>query len=291
MKTVSAGLQAVIDAGQAQFVLIYKIKLKNGTIYAYTEHDQALDVDLSPLDDDGLVTYLPGTITENSSFDHTTGTRVDSAELSGVTGLINMAGVTRDDILAGRFDGAVITTARVHWPDPTLGGMIEAVHDAGDVTDQDGVFKLSTRSILDRYSAPVTVKIAPECRHVFGGSACGYDLSGQTYSGQISAISDARTFVTSVVQAQDYFAFGRLEFTSGRNAGKIYDILSDDGAGEIALNAPPYLPVAIGDTVTLTRGCRKDRVACEGFDNFARFGGFPDVPGSKLRNQRGTGDA
>ena len=289
MKSVSAGLGSIIDAGEFQPVLIYKVKLKDGTIYAYTEHDQALSVDLS--DGDGAVIFKPGTITENTEFDQTAGARVDSGELVGVTGLIDMAGVSRDDILAGRLDGATITTASVHWPDPSLGPLIHAVHDAGEVVDGDDVFSLETRSILDRYNGPVTVKIAPECRHTFGGAACGYDLTGQVHTGEITGITDARTFVTDIVQVQDYFAYGRLKFTTGRNSDKTYDIIADDGAGEVELNAPPFLPVAVGDAITLTRGCRKDRTACENYSNFARFGGFPDVPGSKIRNQRGTSGA
>ena len=289
MKSVSAGLEAVIDAGKFQPVLIYKIKLRDGTIYAYTEHDQILNVDLG--DGDGAVDYVPGTITQNSEFDQSVTTRVDSSDISGVTGFIHPQGVDRDAILAGRFDGSEITTARVHWPDPSLGGMIIAVHDAGEVTEQDGQFRLDTRSILDRFNGPVSVEITAECRHTFGDALCGVPLGDKTHSGTITGLVDARTFTVDVTATVgSTFAYGRITFDTGRNSGKTYDILSDNGSGQIALNAPPFLPIAIGDNVTLIEGCNKAS-DCQRYNNYARFGGFPNVPTSLIRSQSGKGEA
>ena len=289
MKTASAGLIAKINAGTAELVLIYKIKLLNGTIYAHTEHDRPLTVDLGAVDGDGAVTYSRGPITQPSAFDQTTGARVDDSTLLGITTAFHAAGINRDDMLSGRFEGSEITVAWCDKNEPSLGGIIIAFHMGGEVVDKDGRFELSTRSLLDLFNGPASVKITPDCRHVFGGTACGYDLTGQVHTGEITAMVDARTFTTDIIQAAPYFAYGRLKFTTGRNAGKTYNILSEDGAGEIALNAPPYLPVAIGDEIELTRGCRKDGPACQAYNNFARYGGFPDVPGSKVRNRRGGG--
>lgn len=289
MKTVSAGLQAVIDAGNVQWTFIWKLKRRDGIIYAYTEHDQPLEIDL--LDGDGPITYQPGTISEPSEPDQSLGVKVDNADLTGATGLIDGFGINKDDIVAGRFDGAEITTAHCHWPDLSLGGMIASVHFAGDAVDREQTFSISSRSLVSRFDARPTIKIEPECRHEFGSTECGYDLSGQTHAGAITVQTDARRYVTDVIQAADYFGYGVLEFTTGRNAGIKYDINTSGAAGEVELSGPPRLPVSIGDGVLLTRGCAHNKSACISFNNMINFGGFPSVPGSKIRNQRGTGAA
>ena len=286
MKTVSIGLQNVIDAGEVKWAFIWKLKRRNGVIYAYTEHDQSLDVDLG--DGDGLVTYQPGTISQPSEPDQSIGVKVDSADIEGATGLIDGFGVNKDDIVAGRFDGAEITTAHCHWPQPNLGGMIASVHYAGDAEDNENTFSISSRSLVSRFDARPTIKIQPECRHVFGSTACGYDLTGQTHTGAITVITDARRYESDVIQTAGYFDYGRIEFTTGRNAGVIYDINSSDGAGGFEMSGPPRLPIAVGDQLILTRGCKKDKPACVGYSNFINFGGFHAVPGGKIRNQRGV---
>ena len=286
MKSVSAGLQAVIDAGEVKWAFIWKLKRRNGVIYAYTEHDRPLDVDLG--DGDGLVSYQPGTISTPSEPDQSIGVKVDSADLEGATGLISGFGINKDDIVAGRFDGAEITTAHCHWPEPGLGGMIASVHYAGDAVDNENTFSISSRSLISRFDARPTIKIQPECRHEFGSTACGYDLSGQIHAGAITAITDARRYVSDVVQAAGYFDYGVVEFTTGRNAGLKYDVNSSDDLGAIEMSGPPKLPISVGDQLILTRGCKKDKPACVAYANFINFGGFPDVPGGKIRNQKGT---
>jgi uncharacterized phage protein (TIGR02218 family) len=289
MKTVSAGLQAVIDAGEVQWAFIWKLKRRDGIIHAFTEHDQVLSVDL--LDGDGTVAYQPGTISEPSEPDQSLGVKIDNADLTGATGIVNGSGVDKNSIIAGRFDGAEITTAHCHWPDTTLGAMIASVQYAGDAVDREQTFSISSRSLVSRFDARPTIKIEPECRHEFGSTECGYDLSGQTHTGIITALTDARRYVTDVIQAADYFGYGVLEFTAGDNYGVKYDINTSGAAGEIELSGPPRLPVSIGDGVALTRGCAHNKTACTGFNNIINFGGFPSVPGTKIRNQKGTGAA
>jgi len=286
MKSVSAGLQAVIDAGDVQWIFIYKLKLRNGDIKTYSEHDQPLNVDLD--DGDGATVFEPGTITEVSSPDSSLGTSIDSKDFNGAMQVIDLFGLDKDDIVSGRLDGAELTAARCHHPNPALGAMIDSFQYVGDVSSKENIFELSTRSLISRFDARATFKIQPQCRWEFGSVECGYDLTGQTHTGEVVSQTDARRIVTDIIQASNYFEYGVLEFTSGRNTGLKYDVNTSGDAGEIELSGPPRLPIQDGDEITCTRGCKKNKAACVGYGNFVNFGGFPYVPGVKLRNQRGT---
>ncbi len=82
----------------------------------------------------------------------------------------------------------------------------------------------------------------------------------------------------------EYWAHGKIEWATGRNAGLTSDVYSqesDGGTGAIiGLAVPPPYPVNPGDSGFIYAGCDGRRQTCKKkFNNLRRFRGYPDLPG------------
>lgn len=75
------------------------------------------------------------------------------------------------------------------------------------------------------------------------------------------------------------FAFGKVRFASGQNAGLYGDIEAISGAA-ITLRLDMPFAIANGDAVALFPGCQKTDAVCDAqFSNIVNFQGFPFIPG------------
>lgn len=112
--------------------------------------------------------------------------------------------------------------------------------------------------------------------------ACNKDLGPLTVTGSLTSVDSLRAFADSTrAEASDYFGAGVITFTSGENDGVAMEIYSF-ASGDFVLHLPlPYNP-AVGDTYSLTPGCRKrfTEDCVTKWANGNNFGGFPLVPGS-----------
>lgn len=126
---------------------------------------------------------------------------------------------------------------------------------------------------------------SPTCRvRRYGDAECGKDVTAETFTGEvISPVTDGANFRVDVTQAvANYFQFGVLEFTSGANQGLELEIKTSTPTGSdtnVVMVAEFPLTVAIGDEVTLIRGCDREYPTCVARNNGERFRGEPNIPG------------
>lgn len=289
MRKAPQALINLINAGGYEPIKLFKLKRRDGTINAYTEHDVSVEVDLN--DGDGPILYNSGIAVTPTEFSISEGTQVDSGSLEGALFDVEANfGITRQDALKGLYDGAVITVADCHLSDPSLGGVILSTQIVGDITVRDSTWIYNTRSFISYFDARVSTKIQPQCRKAFGSPECGYDLTNQIHDLSVTSINDSSRFEVSQTFERDYFRGGVVEVLTGRNSGVTFDINSS-GVGtdaEIEMSGPAFFAFQVGDTLRLTRGCNKTQSDCAMYDRLFFFGGFKDVPGGNIRNQRGT---
>ncbi|MCP4102773.1 MAG: hypothetical protein GY750_15345, partial [Lentisphaerae bacterium] len=79
-------------------------------------------------------------------------------------------------------------------------------------------------------------------------------------------------------EADDYFNYGKLTWTSGNNDGRSMEVKSS-GSGTFILFQPMPSVVQIGDTYSVYKGCDRKKASCKGFGNYDNYQGFPDLPG------------
>lgn len=126
------------------------------------------------------------------------------------------------------------------------------------------------------------------CPWGFCDTNCGLNALDYTVSVTAStANAGTLTPVTAFTQPAGYFAQGVVKCISGKNAG-LSQTVKFHSAGVLTMMVPWLLPVAIGDTFSVIKGCDKTPTTCAGTthangtpetNNFqTRFGGTPYAP-------------
>lgn len=256
-----------------------KIARRDGVLFGFTDHDKDLTIA-------GLV-YASRTAINPTASEIKADLSIDNQELRSV---LSSDAITDADLVAGKYDGAEVTVALVDFtnlPDSLDNGLHVIMKGiVGEVRSSDTYYKMETLSkpaaLLNRNNSK---KVQPLCPYQFGDAKCGIDLnaSGYVHLATVSAVTSNSTFQIDTSFANDLLSFGLLAFTSGLNIGLKFEILSQQNNEIRLFVGTPYV-IVVGDTLTITQGCKKTTDACKGYNNFVNFGGFPSdgnfIPGS-----------
>ncbi len=233
---------------------------------------------------------------------HVLGSTVDPQGLGGC--LLNLAPYTYTGTITGLTSQLVWTVDIANWNQATTPNTPNAPTASvqQNVAGQylpPGEYHYSVSSIdankQESSASPITSVIVQQNDPPTGGGivtlnwsavagAVSYNVYGNT-SQQLMANTTATTFSDNGATAQsgyaplfgDYFALGILTMTSGAASGLSADVKTLRGSTLYPL-LPLGLPVAVGDTFTITAGCAKTAGACQyKFNNIVNFGGFPDL--------------
>jgi uncharacterized phage protein (TIGR02218 family) len=276
MKTLSTGLAAHLASGVTTMVYCWQLTRRDGATYGFTEHDQDVVY--------GGITYEAATGFTASQIQQSLGLAVDNLDAQGA---LSSLSITETDLLAGRYDDAIIQLFWVNWVDPTQDVQI-AKGNLGEVKRQGTAFSAELRSLSHRMNQKVGSVYGRTCSAVLGDARCKVALASSAYqgTGTIGNAGLLRVFEVTGLSgyAADWFSAGTLVFSSGANDGLAFEIKSHartSGVDIVELWATTGLPIAVGDTATFTAGCKKDLDTCRvKFANVLNFRGFPHIPGS-----------
>ncbi|MGV6839076.1 MAG: DUF2163 domain-containing protein [Planktomarina sp.] len=268
-------LHTHLASGVTTVARAWAITRKDGVTLGFT------DCDL-PLAFDGYAFEAAAGMTARAVH-HTSGLSVDNTEALGV---LTDDRIAEADILAGRFDGAVVHAWLVNWRDTTDRKLIFK-GTLGEIRRQGGGFEAELRGLTEALNAPQGRVYQKPCTAVLGDGACGFDTSAPGFSGEgvINNSTDREVLrITGMDSFADgWFARGRLEVISGAGAQLLGWIKADslDGTDRmITLWEPLRAELAAGDRVRLIAGCDKRKDTCKSkFDNLINFQGFPFIPG------------
>ena len=284
MKSLPTGVAAALASGVTTFAYCWRVTRHDGTVLGFIEHDRDLVYA-------GTI-FAAATGFTASQIAQGLGLSVDNMEAQGA---LSSAAITDGDILAGRYDDAVVDLFWVDWADASMGVQI-ASGNLGEVKRQGLAFSAEFRSIANRLNQKIGQTYERTCSAQLGDGRCKVDLTSATYRGSATAETAGPTAQIIVAglsgYAKDWFSGGTLLFTAGANAGLRFEIkshLRTSGADIVELWMPTPFPVAIGDTATVTAGCRKTFAICKSkFDNHVNFRGFPLVPGTDVVTRYGV---
>lgn len=253
----------------------WTVARKDGVVLGFTDHDLPLSFD--------EVAFEPETGFARTEMEQTLGLGVDNVEASGA---LRSEAITETDIARGLYDGAVITQWVVDYRDVERRAKL-SVGRAGEIRRGVGAFEmevLGQAELLNRSSGRIYQRL---CDADLGDERCGVDLSGSmNKTGTVEAVQDARRFVVGGNAAGEeagFFSAGRLEWTSGANAGATATVrafYAQSGQRVIDLWNTPEAAIELGDGFRVYAGCDKTATTCRAkFANFANFRGFPMIPG------------
>ncbi len=272
---VSEALAAHLAAGTTTLCRCWAVVRRDGITLGFTDHDNdLLFEDVLFRADSGLT---------GQALQQTTGLAVDNGEAMGA---LRSDAVTEADLVAGRYDDAEVRAWLVNWTDLSQRHLLFR-GKIGEVQTGGGGFRAELRGLTESLGQPTGRIFQRHCNARLGDGACGVNLTDPAYAAEAVVIDagggQALRLSGLSGYAADWFARGTLDVLSGAGLGLSSMIKSDRPVGverRIDLWTELRAPMAVGDRVRLKAGCDKRAETCKAkFGNFARFRGFPHIPG------------
>jgi uncharacterized phage protein (TIGR02218 family) len=280
----------------------WRITRTDGETFDFTEHSSSIDVRVGETAVGGaldgsipvFITFEPSDGLDASATSQEEGFEAHNFEAQGV---ISSAKITEEDLRSGRFNNATVTEYLVDWRYPWAGYFERNVFLLLNISYGGTRWQADMVSKAKYSEKKVGLHWTRNCRHLFGGSGCGKNLSGNDESGNplrtgtqsISSVQTQRkSFTVSAlagVYSDNDFNFGKVEFTNSASelyglTAEVLDYIGATGRFYLSIPVPFDINDGITDTIIATQGCPKSRAACKNrFNNFVRYGGFPYIPG------------
>ena len=276
MRTLDIGFRAHVESGATTLCHCWRITRADGTVLGFTDHDQMLGFEATD--------FVPAHGLDGGEVAQKLGPQTDTSE---VVGILHSAAIAEDDILLGRYDGALVETWRVNWREPGQRHLL-GKSTIGEIVREDGLFRAELRSGQHALNQSGGRLYQALCDAHLGDARCGVDLEVPALRAEASVIEarDRYRLVVGGAAAFDegWFGFGRAQWMSGRRSGIIDQIVSHARSGGVdafGFAAPVGDWVEPGDTFTAYAGCDRRFATCgEKFSNTLNFRGFPHIPGN-----------
>jgi uncharacterized phage protein (TIGR02218 family) len=280
MRQLPSGLAVKLASGVTTLARAWRFTRSDGLVLGITDHDRDLWVD--------------GTKCVASSGLLGQATETDLTLAPGRTslsGALDVAAITQDDLKLGRWDHAKVEAFLVDWQDdfPPFAlwtGTISAVQWRGSG------FEIDISGPEAELAREIGRMFQRTCDADLGDIRCGVDMTNPARSATtplLEMTSDRLLIVTpQATLAMAALKGGKVMFTSGACAGwwtNVADVRSTGGQMGtqwlVHLASPvPIVPQA-GDQVRLDLGCDKLFSTCKSrFDNALNFRGCPTMPGN-----------
>jgi uncharacterized phage protein (TIGR02218 family) len=288
MRTLDLAFKTHVESGATTLATCWRIARGDGVVLGFTDHDAVLSFSGTE--------YVPAHGLDGGEATAKLGPQVDTVE---VVGVLHSAAIAEDDILLGRYDGAVVETWRVNWRDVGTRHLVRRA-TIGEIVREDGVFRAELRSAqhaLNRVQGRVYQAL---CDAALGDARCGVDLDDPAYRASVSVLEVRDRFRLAVEGleglGEGWFGLGGAAWSNGTRSGLTDRIVSHarvGGVDVLGFAQPVGDWVIAGDDFVATAGCDRRFATCrETFANGVNFRGFPHIPGSDfvLRYPR-PGDA
>ena len=268
-------LLAHLAEGVTTLCRAWAVQRRDGMLLGFTDHDRDLRFD-------GIV-FRAGTGMTARALVQTTGLAIDNSE---AVGALSSDAVTEADLIAGRYDAAVVRCWLVNWTDVAQ-RLLQFRGSLGEIVRSGGAFRAELRGLTEEMNQPQGRVYQRDCAAILGDAQCRFDLSRPGYSVEVAieTQSEGRIFGVSGLSgfAAGWFEKGRARLLDGEARGVIGLIKVDRIEGnrrvfELWTRIAPQ--VVAGDRLRLEAGCDRRANTCQSkFNNFNNFRGFPHIPG------------
>lgn len=272
---LSSALAAHLATGTTTLCRCWAVVRRDGVTLGFTDHDKDLDFE-------GVLFRADSGLT-GQALQQTTGLAVDNGEAMGA---LRSDAVTESDLVAGRYDGAEVRAWLVNWTDLAQRHLLFQ-GTIGEVQTGGGGFRAELRGLSEALGQPTGRIYQRHCNARLGDGACGVNMQDPAFAAEcivIDATGGQMLRVSGLAgYDSDWFARGHLAVLDGAAAGLSAMIKSDLSVASerlIGLWQELRVPLAVGDRLRMQAGCDKRAETCKSkFANFARFRGFPHIPG------------
>lgn len=253
----------------------WRVDRRDGTAFGFTDHDRVLVINGQA--------YQPRSGFTQTEARETLGMAVDTVDVEGA---LTSADIDEDELAAGLFDGAEVTTLLANWNEPTQHMTLRRAV-IGKVVLADGRFIAELESMAASLDRPNGRYLRRECDARLGDGRCGVNLDAAIFrrDGFVVEIGAPGTVRVSGLAGAEagWFSFGEITWTGGALDGRKMTVIDHRASGseaELVLAADERMP-ALGDSFSIVAGCDKRFRTCRAkFANQLNFRGFPHLPGN-----------
>lgn len=281
MKSLSAPTLAHLNSETTYFQTFWRIQRRDGVVQGFCSN--VFDITAPDPETAGTLLYKASTGTSTSNLETGTGKGVDNMQVIGV---VNSIDIRDEDLMNGLYDDAEVKVFLLNALDTSQDQIILIQGNLGEVKLGRGQFEAEIRSLAQRAQQLVGKSYSATCRANLGDTECGVNLASYTLAGTVSHLIGRGSFKTTtagiVAKPVFYYAYGKLEWTSGANTGKKVEVRTNDAANPmtIILSEIMAYPITVGDTFNIVAGCDGLYTTCrDKFSNILRFRGEPFIPG------------
>jgi uncharacterized phage protein (TIGR02218 family) len=278
MRSASGPLTTLLNSN-SQFLMadIFTFTLVDGTILRYTTAD--IDIVFS-----GNTYYSSKLKIDRRRIKYKVGVEVDSLELNisaTSSELVNNIPFLQG-VASGMFDGATLKLERTFmavWGDTSAGTITLFTGKVGEVVLDRLTCKMTVRSLLFMLNTQMPkYMVQANCVHNLFDAGCTLNPASFVEAETAGSACTVSVITSASAKVDDYFALGKIVFTSGQNNG-LSRTIKDFTTGSFTVIQPlPYAP-APGDTFNAYPGCDKSEATCLlKYNNLPNFKGFPYVP-------------
>src|SRR6185312_1554960 len=218
MRALDTAFAAHIASGATTLATCWRLTRPDNLVLGFTDHDQPLSF--------GGVDFVPTGGFDGGETSSKLGAQVDTSE---IVGILSSDAIVEDDILLGRYDGALVETFRVNWRDTSVRDLVGKA-TIGEITRADGRFTAELRSGQHALNVPKGRLYQSLCDAHLGDARCTIDLTDSRYRAlaDVSAVRDRYRLEIGGLGGFDagWFGFGTAQWTSGRRDGVADQILS-----------------------------------------------------------------
>lgn len=270
-------MSAMLEGELTSLAFCWRLERRDGVCLGFTTHDR--DLSIGGLAYRATPGMLPSSIALSDGF--------DTGALD-VQGALTSDAITREDLAAGRWDGAVVDIFMVDWESPATAQLALVRGEVGGVSFAGAGFTAELQGTTAMLERAVVEQTSPGCRAQLGDRHCRVDMAPRIRVTRIDAViaEDMIDVVDAAMEANGY-SYGRLRWFTGANTGLESAILQSSGLRLTLREPPPFVPAA-GDLVEIAEGCDKVLGTCrDRFANAPNFRGEPHLPGTDLLTRYG----
>jgi uncharacterized phage protein (TIGR02218 family) len=275
MRRLPEAMAARLASGTTTLCRCWRIERRDGAMLGFTDHDRDLEFD-------GVIHRAGSGLTAGAA-EAATGLGLDTQTVEGA---LSAAAITEEDVILGRYDGALVRRFLVDWTEPEV-RVLTGTGRIGEVRRSGAAFEAEVVGLAEALNRPFGRALLTTCDRRLGDDGCGVDLDDLGWSGRgtVVATTGAAGLVAAGLDGFEagLFALGRLVWETGANAGVAQGVRRHapwSGGTLVETDRAAPLAVAPGDVFRVTAGCDKRLATCrDRFANLANFRGFPHIPG------------
>lgn len=272
MKAINDSLKSSLNKSVTSLVRCWKITTKDNDILGFTTSSQNLTYDGI------LYHYFSAKNMEklNLNLD------IKSDE-SALENIISHELINENDVISGKYNGAKIEIFLLDSENTEFGCVNLLTGFVDEIISDGNNFVAKVLGLKDKINKTIGDLYSPLCRANFCDKKCKLNIDNFKYNGTVIAGANSKnSFQSNVVKEDNYFNYGYVEFTSGKNIGQKVEIQQFKGGFFILKLILPQI-VEINDKFNVFVGCSKEfSTCCEKFKNAINFRGEPHLPGINI---------